>query len=202
MKRTRKTGGWCEFEKASLKRFFEQGKTDTELAELFDCTRLAIQNVRQKMGLLHKTTMPWSEEEKNTLIEMVNAGKSDKEIGLVVGRSSDSVGAQRRHTMNLRYREHEFERWTTVEEQALRELHYEGFTAREIGERLERTISAVRYRRAKLKLKQVTKDSSGFMSTVEKMRSEGLQWIDIADELGYAYPYVCNKYYILKRKAA
>lgn len=113
-----------------------------------------------------RVSAPWSADDNNTVRSMFAAGKSDHEIGAVVGRAAGTVGEQRR-ALGLRYRAQRSDKkttapataakkprttWKFAERKQLRALFAQGLSDEAIADRIGRSVQGVKFKRTSMRL--------------------------------------------------
>ena len=131
----------------------------------------------------------WTAEEDNQLRELFKQGKTDKEIGAVLGRPKEGVRQRRKNKLGLDYRKH----WSAEEEAQLKQLLTKtDKPLSEIAEIMGRTKGSIQRRKEHLGIRRIPvkldKHNPMHLEQVLKYKAAGWTQAEIAEVYGLKNP--------------
>lgn len=168
--------------RASLE-LYNQGHHIDEITSKLKCTPEAVYN-----AVMTPNNRMVSEEERRTIIKLIDSGYTPLEVSRVVGRSARCV-RERYKTPAKRARGGNEYILTDKELTKLKTLYEDGYTLKYIAETLHITVSAVRWRLKKAGIYIPNKCLSAVLSTkdirkVNSLHKKGYSIGEIASTIG------------------
>ena len=142
---------WTDRQKDTLKKLFNQGHTDKEIAqklnEKFGTERSwkAVESKRRYIGLQNKPKEKWTKKEEQKLKKAVKKGLSVKEISedILTDRTADAIRIKKQNLQLTETRDYPLKKWSKKEEKLLRKMIKNGKYTEEIAKELNRTTPSV-----------------------------------------------------------
>jgi DNA-binding CsgD family transcriptional regulator len=134
---------WTETEDETLKRLYlNEGKVIREVALEMGRTMSSVSNRINVIGAIKTGARKrWSKEEQQTLNRWFEEGKTDQEIGDLLGRDAMAVKTRRRYSKMLKQ---DCTRWEKSQIETLVQLVEQGQTKEEIADTMGMTLGRVK----------------------------------------------------------
>lgn len=118
------------------------GKSRQEVIDAYDSALLKQKNKK----LVSPDLTPWTDDEVEEIARMFDAGATERQIAIAMGRSENSVAGKIRRLRNhgmIKRPKYVCKKWSDQEEQKMLEMYQSNVATKDIAETLGRTETAI-----------------------------------------------------------